>query len=90
MLYINENATVTVEEGTKIQVLAPVVRGRKGEYTKLIEDAKKDGFARIRVDGTVYDLSEDEITMTKTKKHNIEIVVDRLVIKEGIKSQNIV
>ncbi len=81
------DAILSLEEGTKIQVLAPVIRGRKGEYTKLIEDAKKDGFARIRVDGTTYDLSEDEITMTKTKKHNIEIVVDRLVVKDSIKQR---
>ena len=81
------DAIMSLEEGTKIQVLAPVVRGRKGEYTKLVEDAKKDGFARIRVDGTTYDLSEDEITMTKTKKHNIEIVVDRLVVKDSIKQR---
>ena len=81
------DAIMNLGEGTKIQVLAPVVRGRKGEYTKLIEDAKKDGFARVRVDGSTYDLSEDEIKMTKTKKHNIEIVVDRIVVKEAIKNR---
>ncbi len=72
-----------LEEGTRIQVLAPVVRGRKGEYTKLFEDLQKDGFARVRVDGEIYDLS-DEIKLEKNKKHEIEIVVDRLVIKEDI------
>ena len=72
-----------LEEGTRIQVLAPVVRGRKGEYTKLFEDIQKDGFARVRVDGEIYDLS-DEIKLEKNKKHEIEIVVDRLVIKEDI------
>ena len=81
------DAIMDLGEGTKIQVLAPVVRAKKGEFTKLIEDAKKDGFVRIRVDGTMYDLSEDEIKMTKTKKHNIEIVVDRLVVKEAIKNR---
>ena len=81
------DAIMELGEGTKIQVLAPVVRGKKGEFTKLIEDAKKDGFVRIRVDGTMYDLSEDEIKMTKTKKHSIEIVVDRLVVKEAIKNR---
>ncbi len=81
------DAIMNLGEGIKIQVLAPVVRGRKGEYTKLIEDAKKDGFARVRVDGTTYDLSEDEIKMTKTKKHNIEIVVDRIVVKDSIKNR---
>ncbi|MBQ9279970.1 MAG: excinuclease ABC subunit UvrA [Clostridia bacterium] len=81
------DAIMDLGEGTKIQILAPVVRGKKGEYTKLIEDAKKDGFARIRVDGTLYDLSEDEITMTKTKKHNIEIVVDRIVVKDTVRNR---
>ena len=81
------DAIMDLGEGTKIQVLAPVVRAKKGEFTKLIEDAKKDGFVRIRVDGTMYDLSEDEIKMTKTKKHNIEIVVDRLVVKDAIKNR---
>ena len=72
-----------IKEGTKIQILAPVVRGRKGEYTKLFEDLQKDGFARVRVDGEIYDLS-DEIKLDKNKKHEIEVVVDRLVIKEDI------
>ena len=72
-----------IKEGTRIQILAPVVRGRKGEYTKLFEDLQKDGFARVRVDGEVYDLC-DEIKLDKNKKHEIEVVVDRLVIKEDI------
>ena len=72
-----------IKEGTRIQILAPVVRGRKGEYTKLFEDFQKDGFARVRVDGEIYDLS-DEIKLDKNKKHEIEVVVDRLVIKEDI------
>ncbi len=75
-----------LEERTKIQVLAPVVRGRKGEHSKLFEKIKKDGFVRVRVDGTVYDIN-DEIKLEKNKKHNIEVVVDRIVIKEGIKSR---
>ena len=70
-------------EKTKIQILAPVVRGRKGEHVKVFEDAKKSGYVRVRVDGIVYDLSE-EIKLEKNKKHNIEIVVDRLVIKPDI------
>lgn len=74
-----------LEQGTRIQVLAPVVRSRKGEYTKLFEDLQKEGFARVRVDGEVYDLSDiEEIKLDKNKKHEIEIVVDRLVIKEEI------
>lgn len=72
-----------LEPNTRIQLLAPVVRGRKGEHTKVFESAKKAGFVRVLVDGEQYDLSE-EIKLAKTKKHNIEIVVDRLVIKEGI------
>ena len=72
-----------IKEGTRIQILAPVVRGRKGEYTKLFEDLQKDGFARVRVDGEIYDLF-DEIKIDKNKKHEIEVVVDRLVIKEDI------
>ncbi len=75
-----------LEEGTKIQVLAPVVRGRKGEYHKLIEDVKKGGYVRIRVDGIIYDIN-DEIDLDKNKKHNIEIVVDRLVIKASIQKR---
>ena len=74
---------IKIKEGTRIQILAPVVRGRKGEYTKLFEDLQKDGFARVRVDGEIYDLS-DEIKLDKNKKHEIEVVVDRLVIKEDI------
>ena len=70
-------------EGTRIQVLAPVVRSRKGEHTKLFEDLQKEGFARVRVDGEIYELS-DEIKLDKNKKHEIEVVVDRLVIKEEI------
>jgi len=72
-----------LEEGTRIQLLAPVVRGRKGEYTKLIQDARKSGYARIRVDGSIYDIQE-EISLDKNKKHYIEIVVDRLIIRPDI------
>ena len=70
-------------EGSRIQILAPVVRARKGEHAKVFEDAKKSGYVRARVDGIAYDLSE-EIKLEKNKKHNIEIVVDRLVIKPDI------
>lgn len=77
---------LSLPQGTKIQLLAPVVRGRKGEYHKLIEDAKKGGFVRIRIDGTVMDVN-DEITLDKNKKHNIEIVVDRLIIKPDIQKR---
>lgn len=73
-------------ERTKLQLLAPVVRGRKGEHVKLLEDAKKSGYVRVRVDGIIYDLSE-EIKLEKNKKHTIEIIVDRLVVKEGIQKR---
>ena len=73
-------------EGTKIQMLAPVVRGRKGEHTKVFEDAKKSGFVRIRIDGNIVELSED-IKLEKQKKHNIEIVVDRIIIKPQIEKR---
>ena len=74
---------MTLEEGTRFQILAPVIRGKKGEHQKVLADAKKSGYVRVRVDGNPYDLS-DEITLSKTKKHNIEIVVDRLVMKKDI------
>ncbi len=77
---------MTLEVGTRIQVMAPIVRGRKGTYAKELESAKRSGYVRARVDGSVYDLSE-EITLDKNIKHDIEIVVDRLVIKEEITSR---
>ena len=75
-----------LEEGTRIQVLAPVVRGRKGEYTKQLEEFQKDGFVRVRIDGEIYELSDD-IELDRKKKHNIDLIVDRLVIKEDIVSR---
>ena len=74
---------MALPEGTRMQVLAPVIRGRKGEYQKVFEDARKSGFVRVRVDGSIYDLSED-IKLDKNIKHTIEIVVDRLVVKPDI------
>ena len=74
---------MALPQGTRIQVLSPVVRSRKGEHVKVFEDAKKSGYVRARVDGIAYDLSE-EIKLEKNKKHNIEIVVDRLVIKPDL------
>ena len=76
-----------LEEGTKIQVLAPVVRGRKGEFVKQLEGYQKEGFVRVRVDGEIYELGEDEISIDKNKKHHIELVVDRLVIKNDINAR---
>lgn len=75
-----------LEKGTKIQLLAPIVRGRKGTYAKELDNARRSGYVRVRIDGSMYDLSE-EIILDKNKKHNIDIVVDRLVIKDGIKSR---
>lgn len=73
-------------EGTRIQILAPVVRGRKGEYQKLFGDYKRSGYVRVRVDGIIYDLQE-EILLDKNKKHNIEVVVDRLVVRESVRKR---
>lgn len=75
-----------LDQGTKIQLMAPIVRGRKGEYKKELDHARKSGYVRVRIDGIIYDLSE-EIKLEKNKKHTIEIVVDRLVIKPDIKSR---
>ena len=80
------DAIMAMPERTKIQLLAPVVRGRKGEHVKLLEHAKKSGFVRVLVDGSLYELTED-IKLDKNKKHTIEIVVDRLVIKAGIENR---
>ena len=77
---------MALPERTKIQLLAPVVRGRKGTHAKLFERAKKSGYVRVRVDGNMYELSE-EITLDKNIKHNIEIIVDRLVVKPGIEKR---
>ncbi|KJZ85731.1 MULTISPECIES: excinuclease ABC subunit UvrA [unclassified Clostridium] len=72
---------------TKLQILSPMVRGRKGTHEKLLENIKKNGFIRARIDGEIYDLTEEEVTLDKNKKHNIEAVVDRIVIKEGIEGR---
>lgn len=77
---------MSYDEGTKIQIMSPVVRGRKGEHAKVLDSARKSGYVRVRVDGIVYDLSE-KISIEKNKKHNIEVVIDRLVIKPDIISR---
>ncbi len=77
---------MALPERTKIQIMAPVVRGRKGEHVKLLEHAKKSGYVRARIDGNLYELSDD-ISLEKNKKHNIEIVVDRLAVREGIEKR---
>ena len=80
------DSILQLEEGTKIQLLAPIVRGKKGRHEKVLERAKKSGYVRVRVDGDLYELSE-EIVLDKNIKHNIEIIVDRLVVKEGIRKR---
>ena len=77
---------LNIKSGSKIQILAPIVRQKKGEHVKEIEKIKRNGYVRIRVDGIIYDLSED-IKIAKNKKHNIEIVIDRLIMKDGIRSR---
>lgn len=77
---------MALPEGTKIQLMAPVVRGRKGTHVKLLDRAKKSGYVRVRIDGNMYELSEG-ITLDKNIKHNIEIVVDRLVVRPGIEKR---
>ena len=80
------DSLMELETGTKIQVFSPVVRGRKGEYTKLLEDFSKEGFVRVRIDGQIYELTDD-IEIDRKKKHNIDIIVDRLIIKQDIRSR---
>ena len=77
------DTVMTLQDGTKIQILSPIVKGRKGEYKKELENIRKQGYVRVRIDGNIYDLSE-EISLEKNKKHMIEVVVDRLVIKPDI------
>lgn len=80
------DTVLKLEEKTRIQIMAPIVRGRKGEYVKELDNIRKSGYVRVRVDGAVYDLSED-IKMDKNKKHNIEVIVDRLIINNTVKSR---
>lgn len=81
------NSILKLPEGTKIQILAPLVKGKKGEYQSLFEELKQEGFVRVKVDGEIYNLDEDEIKLAKTKTHTISVVVDRVVVKEGVKSR---
>lgn len=76
-----------LKEGTRIQILAPVVRGAKGEHKKVIENIRKEGFVRVIVDGTQYDLSTDEINLNKNELHDIYIIVDRLIMKKSIENR---
>ncbi len=80
------DAVLSLDEGTKIQILSPIVRAKKGEYTKLLQDMQKEGFVRARIDGQNYELSDD-IELDRNKKHNIDIIVDRLVVKSEIRNR---
>jgi excinuclease ABC subunit A len=80
------DSIMSLEEGTRIQLLAPVVRGRKGEYSKLFDDMRKSGYVRVRIDGQVLELDQ-QIMLEKNKKHTIEVVVDRIIIREGIEKR---
>ena len=81
------NSIMKLGEGTKIQILAPIVRGKKGEYSSLFEELRQEGFVRVKVDGEIYNLDEDEIELAKTKKHDISVVVDRIVVKPEAQSR---
>ena len=81
------NNILKLGEGTKIQILAPIARGKKGEFSSTFEELRQEGFVRIKVDGKVYNLDEDEIELAKTKKHDISVVVDRIVVKESAQSR---
>ena len=80
------DSVMQIEEGSRIQILAPIVRGKKGEHTKELEKASKSGYVRVRADGIIYDLSE-EIKLEKNRKHTVEVVIDRLVVSEKIRSR---
>ena len=81
------NTILKLPEGTKIQILAPIVRGKKGEYSSTFEELRQEGFVRVKVDGEIYNLDEDEIELAKTKKHDISVVVDRIVVKPEAQSR---
>ncbi|MBS5886072.1 MAG: excinuclease ABC subunit UvrA [Clostridium sp.] len=81
------DSVMSIGDKTKIQVLAPMIRGKKGLHEKVLDNIKRSGFVRARIDGSIYELAEEEVTLDKNKKHNIEAVVDRVIIKEGIEGR---
>lgn len=81
------NSIMQLEEGTKIQILAPIVNGKKGEFSSLFEELRQEGFVRINIDGEIFNLDEDEIKIAKTKAHTISVVIDRIVVKPSAKSR---
>ena len=81
------NSILKLGEGTKIQILAPIAKGKKGEFSSVFEELRQEGFVRVKVDGEIYNLDEDEIKLAKTKKHDIFVVIDRIVVKESAQSR---
>lgn len=81
------NSILNLEQGTKIQIISPLVRGRKGEYSGLFSELRQEGFIRVRVDKKVYNLDEDEIKLEKTHKHDIEVIIDRIIVKDSARSR---
>ncbi len=81
------NSIMALPEGTKIQILAPIARGKKGEFSSTFEELRQEGFVRVKVDGNIYNLDEDEIELNKTQKHTIHVIVDRIVVKESAQSR---
>lgn len=81
------NSIMKLEDGTKIQILAPIARGKKGEFQSTFEELRQEGFVRVKVDDVIYNLDEDEIKLNKTQKHTINVVVDRIVVKESAQSR---
>ena len=81
------NNILKLKEGTKIQILAPIARGKKGEFQSVFEELRQEGFVRVKVDDEIFNLDDDEVEISKTKKHNIEVVVDRIVVKESVRSR---
>ena len=78
---------MALPEGSKIQIIAPIVRGQKGEFASVLNELKQEGFIRVRIDGEIYNLDEDDIELKKTQKHTIDVVVDRIIVKESAKSR---
>lgn len=81
------DAVLALSDREKVQILSPIVRGRKGTHEKVLENIKKQGYVRARIDGVTYDLTEDEVKLEKNKKHNIDAVIDRIIVKEGIETR---
>lgn len=81
------DSVMSLSHREKIQILSPIIRGRKGTHEKVLENIKRQGYVRARVDGSIYDLTEEDVKLEKNKKHNIEAVIDRLIVKDGIETR---